>query len=486
MGEVAKKMNQYISVLFFFWVTLIIPIYFENAYFNMLEAKGHAYVAGIFFILPFAVITCIMQKSCRDFLPERKNILDWSIFLLGIIALLSSVCSGNVGASFWGTLGWQVGAFSFLSFSLFYCFTVKNLNYSQNLWLPVMAVNFVIYIFGIFHSMGIDVLSLHEHITPKQYYWYISTIGNLNWYVGYLCLLVPLFFVFFLSAQSNFTRNICFIFLIFSCINMVLCGSDGLYLGIGVCAFFAIPYITAEGKRIQRMFVFIFFYGCSLLFIKFCPLFSNKAADIQGISAKFLNPVLSSAIMAIGLIGIIYVRHYGDKISRRNHKIMIIVLESLLAVIALVFVWDTILNFSDTWGTNRGLTWRYSMEMFRDFSIKEKLLGVGPEMLRSYYTDLSTHFSRKILVAHSEPLQILLTMGILGFVCWISIWGTIIIRYFKSHIWEQNTIAFFLPLIAYWGQSFVNSPQSTNIALLCILLSCFRIHDREEQENSLP
>lgn len=476
-------MKQYLSFAFFLWVILVIPLYFENAYFNMLEAKGHVYVAGAVVILILVLALCILQRNFRDLLPEKKSILDWSVFLLGIIALISCISSGNVWDSLWGIQGWRVGAFTYASFAVLYLFVSRNLNYRQNIWLPVMAVNVLIFVIAVFHSMGIDVLGMHEYIKPEQYYWYISTIGNINWYVGYLCLLVPLIAVFYLEAETAFSRNICFGFMILSCVNMVLCGSDGLYLGVGICAFFAIPYIVSEEKRMQRLFSMLLCYGVVLLFIGFCPLFSDKVSDINGLSAKFLNPMCAGIMAAAGLGGMLLVRGRWRKLSRQQLKAVIIITEIILFVVTGVFLAEMAMNFGDSWGTNRGRTWRYSWEMYRSFPVKEKLIGIGPEMLKESYTELSTHFSRKILVSHSEPMQLLLTTGILGVLCWCGMWGSLIAAYFKERMWKKESIAFALPLTAYLGQSLVNSQQSTNIAMLCVVLVCFRIHERKE--NSL-
>ncbi len=452
---------------------IAIPLYFENAYFNMLAAKEHIYVAGAILYLAAIVISCICEQNRRACIPQKKG-LDWSLFLFAVSALFSCLLSGDIRASFWGSEGWRVGAFVIITFAVFYQVLSKYLQLRQNMWLPVLIVNMVIFVIGIFHSAGIDILSLHENIVPNQYFWYISTIGNVNWYVGYLCLIVPMVAVFYFSCEDLFSRGIYLVFLMLACLNLVLCGSDGVYLGFGVCAFFAIPYAAADGQRMCRLSELMIGYAGALLLVRFCPFFSDRLANIEGISRWFLEPEISGSICALAIFTRWYAGDRWGNFSEKQKKWIIIILEIMLGCCATAFFIDSVVNFGDDWGTNRGRTWKYCMTMFREFPLKQRLFGLGPEMLGMYFKELSTYFSRQILVAHSEPLQILMTMGIAGLFCWCSVWGSVLGCYFKDKLWQRDSIAFYLPLIAYMAQSFVNSPQPTNVAVLCIIMACYR------------
>jgi hypothetical protein len=62
-----RKHKQYLATAFFLWVTLLVPTFFENAYFNMLEAKGHIYAAGAIITLVAAAVLCAFARSAADF-----------------------------------------------------------------------------------------------------------------------------------------------------------------------------------------------------------------------------------------------------------------------------------------------------------------------------------------------------------------------------------------------------------------------------------
>lgn len=260
MEHSKRKSGRYLSTFFFLWVTIIIPLYYERAYFNILQAKGHIYIAGAVIVILYLVFSLFILKN-KDLLTyvlkKKWDITSYSIVVFGVLATISSLFSGDFLVSFWGIQGWCVGGFAFLSFSIIYIVLASYLELGQNMWLPVIAVNSVIFIIGIFHSAGIDVLSLHKNMVPNQVFKYISTIGNLNWYVGYLCLLVPMIGVFYISCSDRNSILIYLVFLSLACINIVLCGSDGIYLGFGFCAFFALPYIFQNEIRIRRFCILL-------------------------------------------------------------------------------------------------------------------------------------------------------------------------------------------------------------------------------------
>jgi hypothetical protein len=197
---------------------------------------------------------------------------------------------------------------------------------------------------------------------------------------------------------------------------------------------------------------------------------------MDGMMGQALDWKIALTIVIIGAVGAILVGGRWDRLPDRWKQIALLLAELTLAGVSIALLIHTVSHFDESWGTNRGRTWIASVGLYSDFSWKEKLLGVGPELLGGYYQALSTHFSRPILSAHSEPLQILLTMGGVGLIARASIWCCIFARYFRLRLWRRDEIAFFLPLAAYWGQSLVNSPQPLNEIMFWVMLALFRLH----------
>lgn len=477
MKRLWKILPSALAVVCFYSFTLVAPIYFEDSYFNMLQAKGRICSTVLLVFLAGAAVVCLWKRIGKEQRASKIRFcgMDGVILAFGALALLSCALSEQPWDALWGMKGWCVGGMMMAGLSLSCCLLCRWLPCHQNLWLPVLGVNVVIFLLTILHGMGIDALYLHREILPKQWFDYLSTIGNLNWYVGYLCLLVPMLAVGYLSSKQTGSQVIYLILLCLGIWNVVICGSDGIYLGFGFCMFFALPYLTATAKRMVRCMTLAAIYGLSLLVCGIAPCFAGMRENTGGIAGNMLRPEAAMTVLIASILGALFAARYWKRLSAARVRQITIALELLLLVVAVYFLYHALTDFGDAWGTNRGKTWRTTWEIYQSLPLCQKLLGVGPEQLYSYYEELSVWFSRPIVNAHSEPLQLLVTNGVLGVLCWGAVWCAILARYFRQQLWQQDSIAFFLPLAAYFAQAMVNSPQPLNAALLCMFTSWFRM-----------
>ena len=130
-----------------------------------------------------------------------------------------------------------------------------------------------------------------------------------------------------------------------------------------------------------------------------------------------------------------------------------IALEALTAAVIVLFTVHTILNFSDVWGNRRGAIWRSGWEYFADLPLRQKITGIGPEMLFAAFARLKAETGRNVVTAHSDILQILLAQGLVGLGLYIAFWVRMVMLFFRKKLWKTNAAVFFFPLAAYWGQS---------------------------------
>ncbi len=472
MNTVNKCFSRYYILL----LLTTLPLYVENAYFDIIEAKFKAF-ACIFLIhlIPVIILMIVYKLRLKNQGRTHLDIIDVGILCFGGSSLISSLISEDTAASFWGFDGWYIGAFSIISLVFLYFFFSRIYKYTQNIWMPVYIVNSIIFIIGIIQFGGIDILGYTENILKKQYYQYISTYGNTNWYAGYLCMLLPIAFVFFLAAKRRTSYWFNLTFLIIGIFNLLICISDGAYLGLGLCAFFAIPYVCASTDRIKRTLVIGMIYSLEVLIINILPCYKKLLSYVSGISALVLDVRICIGILILSVCFWIVITKSRKR--EKMGKILCIVCELTLVLGVMIVMVHTLNNFSDKWGSSRGLIWRVSFERFSDFDIKRKLFGIGPELLREQYTEVQRKFENlAVLSSHSEPIQILLTMGISGLIFWIIIQAGVIRRFIKTRRTDENSVlvyAFFLAIIAYTGQSFVNSATIVNLCLLCIVYSFF-------------
>ena len=470
-----RKVCHWWAVVYIFIIMLILPAYVENNYFNLIEAKNHCFVSLSIIMLPIGTVLYTVALGRHRIAWKKLNFMDLSVIAFALIAFVSSAFSGNFHASLLGTYGWSIGSLTWMLLAVSYLLISRCLIYRQRIWLPVMAGIAILIMIGVLHAAGIDVFGLHRGIWEPQFYSYYSTIGNVNWWSGYLCLLVPVTAVFLMESHTGYRKAVYWSFWVFLCFGMLICSSDGLYLGFGVCAFFFIPYMARKTKRIQCVCLMAAVFGAVILAFSLLPCFEGRRDAIgSGIAASVMNPWVGTGLMIVGAgcAGLIRITKY--QMTARFRRILIILLEAVLTAAVIYFLYRTITEFGDYWGTKRGKIWTDSWNLFQSYNLKDKLIGIGPEMLRMAYAGISEWFGQTVLVSHSEPLQYLLTMGILGLIAWCGIIASSI-RYCRYYTRDNNvTAAFFLPFMAYFGQALVNSAMTTNLAMAFLFLAFIR------------
>ncbi len=472
-------LKHYSANILFFGILIFIPFFMENGYLNLTQAKAHAlYITIVPAIIVWGISICVQNKKIRKEKHEghaktNRNVLDYILIGFAITPLLSSLLSQNPRNSFWGSAGWSVGAATMLSLAIAYFILSRCYAGTVNAWFFVLVANMVLFLLTILHSMGIDIFGLHADIMPQQHYLYVSTIGNVNWLSGYLCLVLPAFVVFFARSTQKASIFLYGTALVLGIMNVLLCFSESIFVGIWACTFFALPFVLKDAKRIQRLGILLFSFGICVLLVGYLPLFAEKQRRARGLFSILLDWKAAFLFCILGCLCFFVLPVLWKKISGKAVQKIIIFFEILMAVFSVVAICILISSYDNNWGNNRGQIWNTSIEIFRNFSIKEKLIGVGPEMLRYYYNGMTSH-SLIVLAAHNEWLQWLLTTGILGGTLWAALFLWLIISYFRSHCREQEKIAYFLPLMAYLGQAMLNSPNAMNISLFYLFLAIYR------------
>ena len=134
-----------------------------------------------------------------------------------------------------------------------------------------------------------------------------------------------------------------------------------------------------------------------------------------------------------------------------------------------------ILIFSDTWGTGRGINWRFAWEYFtKDASLLKKLIGYGPDTYYIITMDRYKHAMRDAGYgifdsAHNEYIEYLTTIGILGTLAYLGVIVTSLRQTLKNPK-NRFAIACGFAVLAYAVQAIVNIAIPITTPILMILL----------------
>lgn len=466
------------AVFYFLACTCILPFAVNNKYFDMLEAKAIAYFAiaavTLLILLLHRVISSATKKGGIGIAKRGFNGLDVFVILFSGFSLVSCFLSEDIKAALFGSDGWGMGGIIIAVMAAgYFLLSRANADYGV-LWCIAAAANILVFTVSIFHSASVDLFGMHKGILESQYFWYISTIGNINWLVGYLCLLLPIFFTLFVSCDRVWENLLYGAVSILGCINIVLSASDGIYLGMGFFALFFAAYLLKNDKRTRKGLCLLAAFGLSLAAVDFLPCFAAKKADLDGLSKFIVTSHAGVYITAASAVLFCVMCILKSGARKHLRKVILIAFEVLSAVIIAVAVFYCIAVFDKAWGHSRGMIWISSLGVYKDFPLFRQILGCGTDMLGNYLTALTESFKRPVLNAHNEFIEYLLTGGIIGAVSYVGMYVSALVGFIRGKVRSQYAVGYMLALSAYFAQAAVNNPQATNYALLFIVFALLR------------
>lgn len=490
----ARRTKEVISVLYYVLIMLIMPFYFENKYFNLTMAKARfLWIVGGILFLATAVCcvpgvaamifqhkqTVIAGERLKQKKEKRFTMLDVSILLFFCSAVCSGFATKTPREAFWGSGGWSMGIFTIGILAVMYFTISRNIVFGRYMARTAILSSSILYVMGILNSFHIDVFGMHQGIA-NDFYTYISTIGNVNWYVGYLSILFPMGCLLYLNCKEYWVKRLLFVYVNLGFYNVIICKSDGIILGLAA-SFFVVGLCIIQNRSFLQDFLILVISFCAVtgivsLIVKF---YHGKYVKLDGIFRFVIQKNLwlfcgMGTLLVLCLLrsGVWKKRNFKSALTKTHQSILFC---AMFVVIALAVLFYEISVFQDSWGTGRGRLWICTYNLFANFQWKYKLFGCGCDCfgiacLSKYFS----HLGGVYLNAHNEFLQYLVTMGFFGLVSYCMIWISAGRMFLVKKGKSARDWMLFSGIMGYLGQSIVNNPQAFNYAVLFLALALFR------------
>ena len=328
---------------------------------------------------------------------------------------------------------------------------------------------------------------------------YLSTIGQATWYSSFLCVMFPIGLFLFWKREDGCIRIWMVIYLLLAFGTLVTQNSDSAFAALGVI-FLLLFWKAFENRRNWERFlqIMMIFSASCLLIGSFQRFFAYRAVK-PGVLSVFMtqgkwNLFLLFAAFLCYLWSIQSKSGWNGKTAGkiRNGCFLCIAMIFLLLLLCIALntkelstrwmgmelPFQEFLYFNDSWGNGRGIIWRISIKLFQRCSFLQKVFGVGPDCYGAFaYSHLeiaeeldSVWGERRVLCAHSEPLNTLLCYGIAGSIAYYSIFFTALYRYIKKSSARPDVFAVALCLTAYLGHNLFCYQQVCCTPFLFILL----------------
>lgn len=482
-------------------------------------------VAACRVILPVAAfyLVCRLVQWFRT--ENRSRIKSYDISVTDVFAFVYFVAvtasylhtsfreETEWGDTLYGTYGWYLGLVTQLLFLGIYLM-VSRLWHRRDwmivLWIVPMTV---VCLLGYLNRFGVYPLEMKA--TGPQY---ISTIGNINWYCGYLVTVLSVFAYYLWQGQGlckrKWIRMLLYLFLGMGLATLVTQGSSSGV--VALLALLGVFYLLSmrEGEKLLR-----FWSGCILLSAVCILTWVVRHIWPEAITyAEETTNLLTMSPLPFLMLGISLLCWYLVRRSCRKELFSDRVWVALgiaawgtAGIVVIVFIVLLVLNtrypgsigrlsglgmftFNSAWGSNRGITWTAGLTCFLGQDLPGKLLGVGPDAMAMYIHSgadpalkqmVEDYFGRLMLTnAHNEWLTVLINEGLLGAAGYIGLMITAIRRYLKAGRTDALAGAAGMGILAYTVNNVFSFQQVMSTSAVFLILGIGEACMRSKAEKA--
>lgn len=526
--NVVRDILHAVITIYMLLVIAVMPFYNQAGYshigtdkYTFLKTTG---ICGAWIVLPLVVLMLGLhlawmlkedKRSWKQRFQELANSLsvtDKAAIAYAMAVILSYLCTDYPEEALWGTRGWYMGMATQLLFVSVY-FLISRC-WKKTWWVPFffLPVSAVVFLLGYLNRFGVYPVAM-QSAQPS----FISTIGNINWYCGYL---VTVFFsgVYLLwrgALFKSWIRALLFVYTGIGFASLVTQGSSsGIFALAGILlTLFLMSAFQADGEKAGwRMKAF---WEIVLTLAAACVvtwgvrmLFPQAITYEEGTTNLLTLGALPFVMLAVAAGFWLWVR---SAIQKENYPVRIFCGLAWAAAGAvaggiLLFVLLIIINtlrpgslgslselpvftFTPGWGSNRGATWKAGIMCFMEQGIWKKLVGVGPDCMSSFiYGEGSQELcsmvqgcfgGNRLTNAHNEWLTILVNCGLLGMGGYAVMIVSAIRRFLKIGSSRYIAGAAGLCILAYSINNIFSFQQSMNAITMFVIMGVGEAYARK-------
>lgn len=481
--------TAYLLLLF-----VVYPFYMKEGYVEIGKVKYSFWIrislSAAAVLLLFFVIQMIRELKERSL---HLQATDVSIRVFAGTLFLTFLLAVDRKEALFGTEGWNMGFALYGVLCLLYL--MIRLLWRPDKWILYLALfaSGVIFLLGILDRFSIYLIPL-EIRDPG----FLSTLGNINWFTGYLVIFTAVSASLFLLSEEKAMT-------VFSAIITLLGFAAGFGQGSSsVFLFFTGLFLTLlwiasyEKRRMPQLIILWGIWCLSAQIIRLMRMLipDGYQYDTENLCGDFTGGSLTIYLFIVGgllLGGVSILMKRKEQTGRWIRRglglfggifavfVAVVMLYSYFCVskgMELSELYDRLPWGDDSWGNGRGMTYRAAMMILTQMTPLQKLVGVGQDCFSAYaYSipqvadELWQYFDNERLTnAHNEILTMLVNHGIAGTISYLSIFITYV---YKTGKQAKNpySISIAVAVICYLVHNMVSFANVLNLPFLIILLA---------------
>ena len=464
--------------------------------------------------LLFRLVTAVQKKELPKFtewpagLWKNLSVTDRFAVFYGIAVLVSYLFTNYREEALWGTASWRMGMWTQLGAVIVY-FMISRM-WQWKSWIPalVLPVSAVVFSLGYVNKFGLLPVD-PEYVNPS----FISTIGNINWYCGYLVtILFGGVYLLWRMEEMTWKKLLLMAYVTIGFASLATQGSSSGIVTFAVAMFVLFGMSVRDSGRMEVFWQEMTMFSAACLItcvLRRLNIFSRELI-LEGIT-DLLTFSIAGIFMTI-LSGIILYwihrtrvrRSYPEKLLHRIYCGIAIAVPVMILLVLLLTLINTVtggaltpgitdpevikwLTFNVSWGSARGGTWAAGARCFWEADFLHKIFGVGPDCLYAFLSNegsvglqtmVNDRFGgNRLTNAHNEWLTTLINLGVLGTTAYAAVFLTALRKY------RRNSMAIML-LFTYGMHSLISFQQVLNTPFFFLLLGVCEAEQRMNQQDN--
>ena len=485
-----KKILKDVVAIYVFFMFAIYPLYYEDKYYNMGDAKWHFFKWVTLFGLIVITTVFIWYQAYlanRGIISQYWNIngmsvLDWLVLGYALSALTSFLLSPYKAEVLTGYDGWYMGLISQLAFVVLYYFVSRFWRWDDLAIVIYLFVSAVVFLLCILNRFRIDPLEMYVGLDEAYLINFISTLGQATWFSSYMILLFPIGLLIFWHSDGIVKRLFSGLYVLLGSMTMIAQNSDSALLAYAA-VYLILFCVSFRNNKAMRRFLeclVILFTGWKLFGLLEVA-FQSRVLVLSGIMrALSIGPICwVLLVISVGLLTGYSMKctDNGFDVGKYSFvRIVVLCFTAAAVLFCIIYIAlntmgvfsgtafgsdDNYLVFNYEWGNNRGLSWIAAVGTFFKTDFVRKIFGAGPagfynEVYRFYSEPLNAKWGQGTVLtcAHNEWLNAIINVGLVGTFFYIGIFVYGIIRFIKRSAEQPETLAPAMCIAAYMVHNF--------------------------------
>ncbi len=503
--------------IYLFLIFVIYPLYYENSYYNMGDAKWNFfrtvtyYIDGPLFPIPtFLVLLLIAfiwyqidlmnKKGLADFWKKDVTLTDKFVLAYLIACLFSTAISPYKDYIIWGYDGWYMGMIAQFAFCALYFFVSRFWRWDDIMMALYIIASTIVNLLGVLNRFHIDPLGMYEGLDEYYISMFLSTLGQATWYSSYVMIFFPIGIYMYWSAEKAWVRKISFAYLAIGFMTAITQDSDSAFFALGATLLTLFCFSFRENRSMKRFLEILLIMLLSWRVVGFLQMaFPEKAVQLGGLmNFGSQNPLMWIPIIILAAVYFVFSKN--DKEGKVNIaeltriRMIVFIILGVLFILTIIYIAlntmgmlpekfssdNWYLVFDEYWGNNRGSSWMISADCIVQTLTDDPLrffFGAGPD---GFYNTAYTYHAEELFAkwgentiltcAHNEWLTQIINIGITGGIAYLGIFVSAFLCFVKNSEKMPELIAPTMCIAAYFAHNFFCYQQIICTPIIFIII----------------